>query len=256
MELNLNPMLAENYHSSTQIARVMTESWVAEQVFCPRCGHPRIRHFPNNKPVADFFCPACNAEYELKSKNGSLGKKVNDGTYETMIARITGNHNPDFLFMGYSRQHLQVRDLFFVPRFFFVPEIIERRKPLPPTARRAGWVGCNILIEKIPPQGRISIIDKGKVVDKESVVHRARQSNFLAVEDISARGWLMDVLNCVNQIPQQVFSLKEVYVFEPELAVKHPDNHNIQAKIRQQLQLLRDRGVLRFLGNGQYEKIF
>jgi len=26
-----------------------------------------------------------------------------------------------------------------------VPEIIERRKPLAITARRAGWIGCNIL---------------------------------------------------------------------------------------------------------------
>ncbi len=32
----------------------------------------------------------CGNEYELKSQNGALGnKKITDGAYETMIARIT-----------------------------------------------------------------------------------------------------------------------------------------------------------------------
>ncbi|MFR4384325.1 MAG: restriction endonuclease, partial [Phascolarctobacterium sp.] len=33
-------------------------------------------------------------------------------------------------------------------------------------------------------------------------------------------------------------------------------NHYIQAKIRQQLQLLRDKGLLEFCGNGSYKKNF
>ncbi|HIT35518.1 MAG TPA: restriction endonuclease, partial [Candidatus Faecousia intestinavium] len=45
------------------------------------------------------------------------------------------------------------------------------------------------------------------------------------------------------------------YAFEEELILKHPDNHNIRAKIRQQLQQLRNRGIILFLGNGQYQKI-
>jgi hypothetical protein len=32
----------------------------------------------------------------------------------------------------------------------------------------------------------------------------------------------------------------------------HPANRNVQAKIRQQLQVLRDLGHLDFLGNGSY----
>ena len=31
------------------------------------------------------------------------------------------------------------------------------------------------------------------------------------------------------------------------LQAKHPENHNVKAKVRQQLQFLRDKGVVRFL---------
>jgi type II restriction enzyme len=34
--------------------------------------------------------------------------------------------------------------------------------------------------------------------------------------------------------------------------VLHPQNRNIEAKIRQQLQMLRDHGLIEFLGNGRY----
>ena len=91
MNLALDPSLAEGYHGKTQIARRMTEGWVANQLFCPRCGAPRISHLANNKPVADFACPACESQFELKSKSGSWGDKVNDGAYDTLIQRITSN---------------------------------------------------------------------------------------------------------------------------------------------------------------------
>ena len=89
MNLNFDSDIAERYHSGAQIARVLTENWVCQNMYCPRCGNSHIEHFQNNRPVADFFCPSCNNEYELKSKNGNLGHKINDGAYSTMIERIT-----------------------------------------------------------------------------------------------------------------------------------------------------------------------
>ena len=65
----------------------------------------------------------------------------------------------------------------------------------------------------------------------------------------------MDVLNCVNKIPTHIFSLGDMYSFELELQNKHPENHNVKPKIRQQLQLLRDRGFIEFLEKGIYKKI-
>lgn len=49
-------------------------------------------------------------------------------------------------------------------------------------------------------------------------------------------------LSCINQLPQNVFSLNELYQFEEELKMKHQQNNNIRPKIRQQLQILRNRG--------------
>lgn len=256
MDLSFDHSITADYHSGSQIARILTESWVSDNMFCPRCGNPHIKHFENNRPVADFFCPVCNSEYELKSKNGPLGRKVNDGAYETMIERITGNQNPDFFFMSYSKSELKVIDFVLIPRHFFVPEIIEKRNPLPLTARRAGWVGCNILIDKIPKQGRISIVSNGVVFDANNVVEKVNKSNKLETRDMNNRGWLMDIINCVNKLPAQVFTINEMYMFEKELQIKHPQNNNIKAKIRQQLQLLRDKGFVEFLGNGIYIKIW
>lgn len=199
--------------------------------------------------------PFCHNEYELKSKDGVLGNKVNDGAYETMIERITGNNNPDFLFMSYSKSNYMVNNLILIPKHFFVPDIIEKRKPLSQTARRAGWVGCNIVIEKVPEQGRISIISNGVIADAECVVNKVKSSNKLEIQDINSRGWLLDILTYVNKIPSQVFALEDIYCFEYELQSKHPENHNVKPKIRQQLQLLRDKGFIEFLGNGIYQKI-
>jgi len=39
------------------------------------------------------------------------------------------------------------------------------------------------------------------------------------------------------------------------LKLKHIENKNIEAKIRQQLQFLRDKGFIEFLGRGKYRKV-
>lgn len=255
MNLNFDRISTLKYHSASQIARVQTESWVAKNMYCPRCGNLNIQRFENNRPVADFYCPVCKNEYELKSKKGSLDNKINDGAYDTMIERITGKKNPDFFFMNYSKQNQCVKDFILIPKHFFVPSIIEKRKPLSETARRAGWIGCNILISKIPEQGRVDIIRNGKVNDMQTVIQKVNKGKLLEIDDIKERGWIMDILNCINSIHSEIFSLAEMYVFAEYLSNKHPKNQNVQAKIRQQLQILRDLGFIEFLGKGQYKKI-
>lgn len=255
MTLNFNVAISSNYHSRTQIARILTEAWIADNMYCPRCGNIHINHFPNNQPVADFFCPKCENEYELKSKTAPINKKITDGAYSTMIERINSFNNPDFLFMRYSKEKQCVRDLIFIPKHFFVPEIIEKRQPLSQTARRAGWIGCNIVLEKIPLQGRIHIISNGEIKDKAKVVEKVAKSNLLKFDNIQTRGWVFDVLNCINDIQSDIFSLSEIYSFVQRLSMLHPNNNNVEAKIRQQLQALRDLGMIEFLGRGQYKKI-
>ncbi len=255
MNLQMDSSLAEKYNSASQKACIVTESWVAANMFCPLCGNLHISHFENNRPVADYFCPHCGNQFELKSKNGTALKKIADGAYSTMIERITSFDHPDFLFMSYTKSDWTVRNLFFVPKHFFTPGMIEKRPPLRPTARRAGWIGCNINLSQIPATGRIPIIENGVKIDKTIVIKRASAANALNTTDILARGWLLDTLMCVEKIGRVSFALSEVYAFEDELALKHPDNHNIRAKIRQQLQVLRDRGILEFTGLGKYRRV-
>lgn len=87
-----------------------------------------------------------------------------------MIERITSISNPDLFVMQYTKEY-QVLNLLVVPKFFFTPEIIEKRKPLSENARRAGWIGCNILISDIPKQGKILIVDRQHLRNKEDVIN-------------------------------------------------------------------------------------
>ncbi len=66
-----------------------------------------------------------------------------------MIKRLQSVNNPNLFFLNYDEK-LFIKNFVIIPKHFFVPEIIEQRKPLPETAKRAGWIGCNILFSKIP----------------------------------------------------------------------------------------------------------
>ena len=254
MNLQMNTECAIEYKSNSQKARVVTELWVSDNMFCPRCGNGRVSHFENNRPVADFFCPACNNQYELKSISGANLLKINDGAYSTMIDRIMSMDNPDFFFMSYLKPKWTVHNLFFVPKHFFTPSIISKRKPLSPNARRAGWTGCNILLSEIPQKGRISIVENGNVASKNEIMKQVAIADSLFVADINKRGWLFDVLACVEKLDDE-FTLLEMYLFEDELSRLHPLNNNVCAKIREQLQLLRDRGIIEFTSRGKYRKV-
>ena len=253
MRLSFDTSLSEKYNSSAQKIRVMSESWLGDNMYCPNCGNPRISHLTNNSPVADFQCDNCGEIYELKSKNGNLGKKIADGAYSTMIERITSDSNPDLFLLQYS-EALSVTELLLIPRFFFVPDIIEKRKPLAATARRHGWIGCNILFGEIPQQGKISVIQNSRILDRQNVIQNYDRIKQLRTKSIDSRGWLLDVLSCINDIPKTEFILSDVYGYVEVLQKKHINNNNVEAKIRQQLQFLRDKGFIEFLGKGQYRK--
>ena len=61
------------------------------------------------------------------------------------------------------------------------------------------------------------------------------------------KGWILDIMNCIDKIGKGEFFLNEVYAFEKLLGQKHPNNRHIKDKIRQQLQFLRDKGYLDFV---------
>lgn len=229
---------------------------MTRNMYCPICGNTVLNHYEANRPVADFYCLKCQNDFELKSKEGHGGKFsniINDGQYDKMIERITSNRNPNFLFMYHDGY--MVRNLILIPKHYFVPEIIIKRKPLASTARRAGWVGCNIDMKAIPSSGKIFIIHDGMIEDREAVQSQYQKTVFLKQGNLQNRGWLLDILMCVERIQSTEFSLDQIYSFEPELKLKHPENNFIRDKIRQQLQYLRDKGYIEFTSRGNCRKL-
>lgn len=256
MQLTFNTSLVGKYTSASQKIRVLSESWVDNSIYCPNCGNLEIVQYPNNKPVADFYCAHCNEDYELKSKRDSVGTKIVDGAYSTMIERLQSSNNPNFFLLNYNLLNFSVKIFFVIPKHFFVPEIVEERKPLSLTARRAGWIGCNILLRSIPQTGKIFYVRDGRIEPKERVISEWQKTLFLREErEISARGWLLDVMRIIDKIGKREFALDDLYAFENELSVLHPENSHIKDKIRQQLQALRDKGYLEFVARGRYRLI-
>jgi len=257
MDLSFDPQLAASYTSPLQRIRILSEHWVSRQLYCPNCGRENMIQYVNNSRIADFYCAQCGENYELKSqKKCRFDGKVVDGAYGAMMARLAGAGVPNLLLLGYEAPALQVTNLLVVPKQFFIPGLIERRTPLAVTARRAGWVGCNILLQNLPQSGRIFLVRNKTMEPKSAVMTQWRKTLFLRdQQDIGARGWLLSVMRCVEQLGRATFSLEDVYLCENELKRTYPDNQHVRPKIRQQLQVLRDKGYLEFLGKGSYRML-
>ncbi|WP_193176086.1 DpnI domain-containing protein [Oricola nitratireducens] len=240
------------YVSGSQRARVWTEGWVSKSLYCPNCGNQHITQFAANRPVADFFCPACGDEHELKSQKKAFGAKVADGAYHVKCDRLLSSNNPNLLLLNYDLQTTSVTNVCVIPKHFFALDIVEKRKPLAPTARRAGWIGSNILLNRVPESGRIYIVRDGITISKQSVLDQWNRTLFLRETQPEARGWLLEVMKCVESLGYREFDLDDVYAYEDTLSALYPNNKHVKPKIRQQLQLLRDNGYLKFLSRGRY----
>jgi type II restriction enzyme len=172
-----------------------------------------------------------------------------------MIKAIQSDNFPHLLLLSYDVSVARVKQLILIPSFMFAESAIIKRRPLGPSARRAGWVGCILNLSQIPPDGRINIVSPESELTVQEV--RSRFREILPLKSIRAtvRGWTLDVLNAVRDMKKTNFSLQDVYMYEHRLSVLHPENRNIRPKIRQQLQVLRDLGLVEFFGNGLYSII-
>ncbi len=251
MLLEMDRSFGDGYFSNSQRARCITEAWATNNLFCAACESPSVVQAPCNAKATDFTCPVCTARYQLKASRVWNERRIPDAGYAAMIEAIRDDKTPNLLVMQYTADW-KVGNLLLVPHFFFAESAVERRKPLAATARRVGWIGCNILLSEIAREGKIRIVANEKLEDPGAVRRIYQATKPLASLRPSVRGWTLDVLRAVESLGKQTFTLSEVYSKESELASLHPGNSHIRDKIRQQLQVLRDARLLRFLGRGRY----
>jgi type II restriction enzyme len=241
-----------NYKSPSQRARVATETWGSDNLYCPNCAENRLDCTPPNTPTVDYVCCECKSAFQLKSQGSPLSFRIVDAAYGSVRDAIRSNRTPNLFVMHYDRKDWSVCNMIMIPNFAFSMSAIEKRKALGPKARRAGWVGCNILLGRIPADAKIPIVAEGCAISSSEV--RKQYARLRPLEALTSenRGWTLDVLNAVRGLGMSDFTLSDVYALEPSLGQLHPQNRHVRDKIRQQLQVLRDLGLLLFLGRGHY----
>jgi type II restriction enzyme len=252
MILGMPQYVADGYKSPTQRARVISEAWGEENLYCPSCDSPSLERSKPNTPVVDFFCSRCASTFQLKCQSRPFSKRINDAGYEAMRRAIVEGRTPNLLALQYDPLLWTVRGIVLIPSFAFSLSCVEPRKPLGPGARRKGWVGCHIVLGNIPPDARIALIADGAPIAPAVVREQYGRLRPLEKLDQDARGWTLDVLNAIRLLEKKEFSLADIYAQSSDLQALHPKNSHIREKIRQQLQRLRDLGLVVFLGRGRY----
>lgn len=252
MQLQMPIELAAAYTSQSQRARIITEAWGRDNFYCPSCDSAKLEPSAVNNRVVDFVCLGCKAAFQLKSQAHAFSRRIVDSAYEPMRRAVEQGQTPHFFALHYDRRSWRALNLTLLPSFALTISCLEKRKPLALTARRHGWVGCNILLFKIPPDARIHILSDGKPADRDFVRRQFNRLRPLEKESYKKRGWTLEVLNIVRSLNKRNFDLAEIYERSSELKDLHPGNLHVREKIRQQLQRLRDLGIVEFLGGGRY----
>lgn len=258
MNFVMNTYISNNYKNKSQKARIITEAWILSNFKCPFC-HSKLTQYIANNKCADFYCKKCNEDFELKTINGKFPKdKMNGASYQATLDKINSDKSSHWILLEHD--NFVVNTLIFIPKYFFYDEMIEPRKELGDTAKRHGWQGCRIALNMIPSFGKISYIKNKKDVDKKIIDYKLKRTAAFKKFDLKNKNWKLEILSLIDSIPETIFSINDLYEFMPTLKEKHPNNHNIDARIRETLQQLRNEGYVKFLNKdgfkGLYQKLF
>jgi type II restriction enzyme len=243
---------ASKYHSASQRARVATEEWGEENLYCLKCSADSLKPTRHGTPAIDFHCSNCDSPYQLKSLSRPISDRIPDAAYSAMRHAIVTGNTPNLFVLSYGMESWRVKDLILVPSFVFTMSAVEKRPPLSSKARRAGWVGCDIMLGRIPTDAKIPLISAGKPEITSAARRRYKSLAPLKNLSLKRRGWTLNVLNVVRSVGRKSFALDDVYAHADELAALHPGNRHVRDKVRQQLQVLRDLGFVEFLAPGNY----
>jgi Dam-replacing family len=120
--------------------------------------------FPATRPSSISVVLDCESGFQLKSAASALRARLTDGAYAQMRSAILQGRAPNLFLLHYQFNPFTVASLIFIPNFAFTLAALECRPPLAVTARRAGWVGCNILLNQIPADARILLVKDNRSI--------------------------------------------------------------------------------------------
>jgi len=132
------------YHSASQIAKMAIETWAELNLYCVNCSCDSLTKLPENTPVADFLCPSCAGQFQLKGKNGRFGSRVTGAAYKPVITAIKNQSLPHYILVEYDKFRGSVVFVNTVRGDQITEQRVQARNPLRESAKRAGWIGCTI----------------------------------------------------------------------------------------------------------------
>lgn len=244
--------LADRFTSGSQKAGNVTEAWGADNFYCANCSSSHLTWLKPGTKANDYRCPSCGLWYQLKSKQSPIGNSITDGAYGAMMDAIRQDRAPTYFFLHYDLDSWSVRNLILVPHFAFPPSAIIKRPPLAATARRAGWVGCNFDLRRIPADARIVVVKEKQITSPSEVREQFQKVKPFENFSVEQRGWMLDVLNVVRKLGKKEFTNQDVYAFESHFKELHPENDHIRDKVRQKLQNLIKAGFITRAGRNDY----
>jgi type II restriction enzyme len=251
MLLRCDTSAADKYTSPAQKSRILSEIWFQSNAYCLSCDNDRLLAVAPNTRATDFICQVCNQNYELKSFRIKPSRTLVDGAYGALMTRILDGSVPTLMMLERS-ESWEIRSLTAIHHLFLTPDVIARRKALSASARRAGWIGCNILLDRIAEDAQIEVVKEGHPNEPTKVREQFRRFNGLKSIGPESRGWVTLTLRIIRDLRRKSFSLASLYEREGYLSSIYPNNKHIRAKVRQQLQVLRDLGYVEFSGRGSY----
>ena len=165
---------------------------------------------------------SANATFSGMYRNRECGVEIKD--------RHAINTLRDFIESGFGSSPR--------PRLWTADDLNELRKPVE-TLRAA--------------LSRVTTLREAAIEAPPRVRLQRRQMERL-VQSFS--GWLQLTMEGISKIRSDTFTMSEVFAAcAPLAASRFPENRYVREKLRQQMQRLRDLGLVLFLGGGRYERL-
>jgi len=136
-----------------QLLGDLGEKLVAKTIGCPGCKNTgkSLRALPTNFKCADVICDFCGYLAQIKTKTvtnvDELPKQLLGAAWGPQKERMdAGIYFPLFVVLVESSG--RKKSIWYLPRDLLTRDMFTPRKPLSPNARRAGWQGYNINIDR------------------------------------------------------------------------------------------------------------